>query len=137
MKTTKFILSLTVVFSLLFVGCKKYPDGPAFSIKTAKARITRQWKEEKTIASNGTTTTPPSTDNSYTEFKSDGTLITSSNGLSINGTWAFSSDKKMVSITVAVPFFGSITESSTILRLTSKELWLKDVSNDEIHYIAK
>lgn len=38
-------LALVVVTNSLLISCKKGPDDPSFSIKTRKARITREWKQ--------------------------------------------------------------------------------------------
>lgn len=40
-------VKLFVCFIALIVSCKKYDEGPCFSLRSKKARITNEWKIEK------------------------------------------------------------------------------------------
>ena len=118
---------------IAFAGCKKYDDGPTISIMPKKMRLDRTWKVEKTITAGQTTT--GSNDNTV-QFKGDGTVISSmilgSGTFTNNGTWEFGSKKETIRIT-----YGSSTSEATILRLTTKEFWIKDNSfpETETHFI--
>lgn len=46
MKLYHYILSLLIIL-LVFSGCKKYDEGPTFSLQTKKARITNVWEFSK------------------------------------------------------------------------------------------
>lgn len=137
MKTTlKFSLAAIIAASAFFSSCGKYEEGPKISLASKKSRIARTWTFEKWI--DGATGTEVACTSScdVIELKKDGTY--SYNGTAVSGsTWAFSSDKEKLEFTTTV--FGTTTTSSEIiLRLTSKELWTKDiVDGDQSHYVAK
>ena len=127
MKTTlKLSFAAIIAVSIFLSSCGKYDDGPKISLASKTSRITRSWQKES--CSNC----------SVTEYKKDGTIFV--DGSSWSGTkWEFSSDKKNLVITSTVL---TITTTSTaeILRLTSKELWVKSTYGSvttETHYIAK
>lgn len=121
--------------SLLLSSCGKYEEGPKISLASKKGRLTREWIFQKSIDG--------STGNEYIcnsgcmimELKKDGGIVL--NGTSWSGyTWQLSSNKEKLE-TVTTIGGSSSTESEIILRLTSKELWLKDESSgDQVHYVA-
>lgn len=118
------IATLLVASAGLTVSsCKKYDDGPGFSLLTKKMRLTGQWDPKEYMDSNGNTTSDNSSD--YFEIKKDGTYTYNSGSLSINGKWEFSSKKEKLKTSYTS---GNTTYSDeeTIDRLTNKELWLKD-----------
>lgn len=133
MKTTKSIsVILLLIISIVSLNsCKKYPEGPGFSLRTAKGRITNQWVW-KTTTYNGQVAQSgsqfgykPGTD---LDIKKDGSYIFTS----YSGTWAFTSDKESVNFTISG---SSSNETYKILKLTSKELWLYEKSsNNEYVY---
>ena len=136
MKTTfRFALAAILIASTLFSSCGKYEDGPKISLASKKGRLTRAWTFEKSI--DGATGAEFACTSGCTiwELKKDGAMTV--NGTSWTGvTWQLSSDKEKLETITTV---GSITStsSSKILRLTSKELWLKDeTSGDQDHYIS-
>jgi len=43
MKKIGIILSIVAGFAILFTACGKYEEGPAFNLKTKKARIVGTW----------------------------------------------------------------------------------------------
>ena len=127
MKTTlKLSFAAIIAVSIFLSSCGKYDNGPKISLASKTSRIARSWQKES--CSNC----------SVTEYKKDGTIFV--DGSSWSGTkWEFSSDKKNLVITSTVL---TITTTSTaeILRLTSKELWVKSTYGSvttETHYIAK
>lgn len=120
-----------IIASTLFSSCGKYEDGPKISLASKKARLCRTWTVEKWIDGPTGAEVSCTANCGSTEFKKDGTFY--SNGVSVAGvTWRFSSDKSKLETV-----YGTIVSSDKILRLTSKELWLKDESSgDQTHYKA-
>ena len=43
-KNTTLLLAATIVTVLNFHSCKKYDDGPAFTLRTTTARLTGEWE---------------------------------------------------------------------------------------------
>jgi len=125
----KKILVLALL-SLTVVSCGKYEEGPGFSLISKKNRITNTWTLSK-VEVNGQDETPPST--SYTlkmTLKEDETVTANYTVLTIpfttTGTWAFNSDKSTLILTD-----NSGTSTNTILRLTNKEMKLRQIANGD------
>ena len=116
-----FLFAVIVVFS----ACKKYADGPTISLKTKTARLTRAWVDES--CTSGCVAI---------EFKKDGSINLGGNAMS-GASWKFSSDKKNIEFTSTILGVSS-TSSSEILKLTSKEFWVKgDNGGADTHYKAQ
>ena len=116
--------------SLLAVSCGKYEEGPGFSLISKKNRVTNTWVLSK-IEVNGQDETPQSS--TYTlkmTLKEDETLSANYTVLTIpyttTGTWAFNSDKSALILTD-----NSGTSTNTILRLTNKEMKLRQIANGD------
>ena len=116
--------------SLLAVSCGKYEEGPGFSLISKKNRVTNTWVLSK-VEVNGQDETPQSS--SYTlkmTLKEDETLSANYTVLTIpfttTGTWAFNSDKSALILTD-----NSGTSTNTILRLTNKEMKLRQIANGD------
>ena len=142
MKTT--LRSLTTVLAIAVIaltGCKKYEDGPSFTLLTKKARVAGDWMVEKKI-SNGTDVTSTyrlfTTSETITLEKDGGLNAVYNNSLGGSttqvGTWAFD-DKKEHLVTVV----GGTTTSDIIIKLTNTELWTRSStkSTDETHLKSK
>ncbi|TAL57950.1 MAG: hypothetical protein EPN85_12800 [Bacteroidetes bacterium] len=129
--TIKFGFAAIIIASILFSSCGKYEEGPKISMASKKGRLTRAWTLEKYIDGTSGTEVACTSNCSVMELKKDGTI--SINGTTWPGyTWQLSSDKEKLETV-----YGSITEGDQILRLTSKELWLKEIgSNDQTHYVS-
>ena len=127
----KFGLAAIIVVSTLLSSCGKYDDGPKISLASKKGRLCRAWTTEKWIDGATGLEVACTANCGSTEYKKEGTLY--SNGVSVTGvTWQFSSDKSKLETV-----FGTIIFTKKILRLTSKELWLKDeASGDQEHFKA-
>jgi hypothetical protein len=125
---------LIAVASFTVSSCGKYDEGPKLSLRTKKMRLVGVWDTKENVDPDGTTTT----DNSTTtiEFKKDGSCTLASSDPNFTygyvGKWEFSANKEKVRATFT---YGGVTtiNESTILRLTNKELWLKDSDG----YISK
>jgi hypothetical protein len=122
MKTLKFLV-MAVVAGTLATSCGKYDDGPKFSLLSKKTRLVGDWDIKETTTSGGVTTAD-NVDDTQT-FKKDKTYTSTTGNTTITGTWDFSTDKKLLELTY---YSGSNSNTipKTILRLTQKELWLKD-----------
>ena len=132
----KLILS-TIAIAFLATSCKKYPDGPEFTLLTKKERISGNWRIEQVIV-NGYDVT-----NSYNLWygsnyqlniaKSGGYII--SGNYPDHGTWDFVNSKDDVSF---VSQEGNGTKTYKILRLEKESMWFQDVDTSnytrEIHY---
>ena len=127
----KFGLAALIIGSTLLSSCGKYEEGPKISFASKKGRLTRAWTVEKWIDGPSGTEVLCTSNCTVMELKKDGTI--SIGGTTWLGyTWQLSSDKeKLESV------YGGVTSGDQILRLTSKELWLKDVtSGDQTHYTS-
>ena len=135
----KFI-ALSIIVAVAFApltSCKKYDEGPTFSLSSKTARVTNTWKAEKVMV-NGKDETAD-----YPEFR-----ITFSKGgeyslikgkgifdISTNGNWSFINDNDEIQ-TISDPIFGlSKLNTYRIIRLTQNEMWV--IKGDtEFHLIS-
>ena len=121
---------------LNFTGCKKYEDGPRFSLATKKGRITNEWKMTSSLL-NGQPD-PYIVLNDVWDIKKDGTYtITSTSGYGTTiGSWSFSSDKESITVTENGSSDAYIYK---ILRLKGNELWLQWQDGSDFfehHFVA-
>ena len=123
-----------VGLSLIAASCGKYEDGPGLSLLTKKMRLTGTWDAVEYVdGSTGQTIADNSTD-TFT-FDKDGTFSLTSGSTTTNGTWQFAKDKEQLQTTFSYTVFGqtqTITNTSTITRLTNKELWFKDPETNDV-----
>lgn len=121
--SNKLMLAAAVVICLNFSSCKKYEDGPMFSLRTKTARLTGEWEVVKIDGQ--------SPDGKLIfEFERGGdfksTYDYGSYDYSMDGDWEWVSGKESIEITL-----DGDTEEFDILRLTNKELWFEDDNNNE------
>jgi hypothetical protein len=114
------------LFLFLFAGfaitgiesCKKYPEGPALSLRSRKQRVANTWKVEN-YKVNGTDYTSLVAD--YIEtYSKDGNYSYSWGSLAGTGTWAFTNNDSEIQLT------GISNQSNyrlIILKLEEKEFW--------------
>ena len=131
-------------FVLLFIclqfiiSCSKYDDGPYFSLLTAKQRISRQWKVEYTINLATGTTHSADYDGWLLSFNKSGsfsqTVIYNQQQSVYQGKWEFLGKNQIKLEYPGSP--QSMIEFYTIIRLTKKELWLRNDS-EEFHYFSE
>jgi hypothetical protein len=140
MKKTSLVLMSLAVFAFVFVGCKKYEEGPTISLASKKNRVVNTWVIEK-IINNGTDITQAYLllfPDFSMEMKKDNTYIITYSGSSAEtGTWDFDSKKEHI---VTTPSGGSSATTYEILMLKSKEIWVKEVDGNDViesHYKAK
>jgi uncharacterized lipoprotein NlpE involved in copper resistance len=142
----KLSILFTAFAVIMLASCGKYEDGPGFSLRSKTARLAGTWTV--TEAFQGTVDITTSLTNGGTveaTFDKDGSYIYTYNFVilgfpttgSVNGTWAFSSDKSALEVTDG----SGQMDSSKILRLTNNELWLEQSDSNggtfEVHYTAK
>lgn len=128
MKTVKLLGVVAILGTTILSApsCGKYEEGPGFTVLTKKMRITNEWDVKEVVYPNGNTESD--SDDSYTIIEKDGTAKAVDGSLSNTGSWEFSSDKEKIRFTYE--YFGvDVTTEFTILRLTNKELWLRDEDN--------
>ncbi len=122
MKIKILLFSITIVIISIFNGCKKYEEGPLFSLSSKKARVVNTWKYAKVFNFNSGSDYTSQYSNSYLEFKKDGTSIQTDGSSSVVGKWDFATDKENIILTGNG---SSISYNYQIRRLTSNELWLR------------
>ena len=133
MKKISFIAAIALsALALTTTSCGKYEDGPKFSLLTKTKRLCRDW-DAKTIIYSGGTTIEDSNDEIIT-FDKGGDVTYTDNGVGFTGTWKFDSSKEKIHAIISAL---GIDDDYTILRLTNKELWLKDSDGDVTKYEAK
>jgi hypothetical protein len=133
MKTMKWMVVALVLAgtTLLIPSCGKYEEGPKFTLLTKKMRLVGDWDAKEYVYDNGTTVSESSDD--VLTFEKDGTARYTLGAFSFSGTWEFASDKEKVRVV-----YSGTPEELNILRLTNKELWLReDGDNYYIRYEAK
>ncbi|MFT7156791.1 MAG: hypothetical protein ACI8Q1_001806 [Parvicella sp.] len=139
MKTSNLFLAASVVLILNFSSCKKYEDGPGFSLKSKTGRLTGEWEVVQVYDSNGQSLLG----NEYEvemEFEKDGdfemTYGYSYGGQSYSytykGDWEWESDKSEIEVVM-----DGTKQTWEITRLTSKELQFEDEDGNEWELEAK
>jgi len=130
MKKQILYLSALLAVVVLFSSCGKYPDGPAFSLRTKTMRLTGDWKVEKTFL-NGTEQPNSGNNSSTITYVKDGTgtmsYVLGTATLSVSFEWEFGTGKETIKVRTkdTAGNWGNWDES-TILRLTNSEFWTKD-----------
>lgn len=123
----KYLLFLLV--TTLFIGCKKYDDGPTLSLRSKKARLCQRWKLVDQQV-NGNSVDMTSFFASF-DFEKDGDfkeyVLTNGKQYEYTGTWDFSNKKEDLYLTFTTGGYNKLE----IKRLTSKELWLEWIGWDE------
>lgn len=134
MKNLKTSILAVLAVVLVFSSCK-YEEGPKVSLKTKKARIAGTWKV-KTVFINGTELSDMSQFSGTVTYEKDGKGKYSLGGLTFDFDWEFSDSKEEL-ITKYTMLGVTVEDKVEILRLTSKEFWVKEVDagvTTETHY---
>jgi hypothetical protein len=121
-KLFAFIIPLVLV---ILTSCGKYEEGPEFTLLTKKQRLIGDWVLEEAMVDGQALNVEDYADYTLT-FERDGTAKITYGALFQKGTWEFVDDKKKLR---TIDLSGQMTEP-TIIRLTNKELWLKDADGD-------
>lgn len=145
-RISSYFFILAVIFSVTFFSCKKYPEGPSFSLRTKTERLSNSWKIQQ-YKFNGADSTTFVKNNLLNNYK----LIISKNGdysISYNfvlgiisipfteaGNWVFSTDKKNVIFNKeSGNTTASVGSNSTweILKLKETELWARYTQDNDV-----
>ena len=128
---TRSMIALVAVTGLM--GCKKYDDGPMFSLRSREERISNTWRIDR--AMNGSDDVTSAFDQyelrltkdhdasltaTYTLFGTDFSFTTS-------GTWSFENKDEDLRLDFED---GDADETYQILRLKETELWLREKGGD-------
>lgn len=131
-----------IALTLLTVpGCNKYEDGPAVSLIPRADRVANTWIFA--YAEEDGENVSEQFDQYELFMNSDGdaqldaqyTIFGTTYQTSTSGTWAFTNDQE----NLRLDFEDDAQDNEyEILRLTEKELWLRDLDRDlEIHLLEK
>ena len=130
--TTKKIFSIILIMSASLMGCKKYEDGPALSLRSKTARVANTWKVES-YTINGADNTSSFTSVNYTEtYDKDGNYAYASSVGSGSGKWEFQADKEQIKRSGVS---GQSSETLYILRLKEREFWYYIMEGSDRHEI--
>ena len=154
----KRILLILLILAGIIAGCKKFEDGPCFSLRSVKNRITGTWKVDKFYIDGADSTDEFNSKlGCEIEFSRDAYQTTNyirtiylkncNNGKTLKGLWSFFNKENELHIyftetldfTNAIGPLGSDKDAFwTILRLTNKEFNLT-IANwpDFIHGFKK
>lgn len=128
LKLTTIIIILAALLMPTIQSCKKYPDGPTFSLRSRAERVANTWKVEN-YKINGNDFT--SLVSSYTEtFTKNGAYTYSWGILDGSGTWSFQNKDTEIQIV------GSDNQTSrrlTILKLEEKSFWYSYMEGNDKH----
>lgn len=133
----KKLLFLLPIFLLVF-SCKKYEDGPVFSLRTKTHRLANTWNVESVTLENGTDITDDFNTwypNYMLTIAKENTYVLTFNlnsGIEYKetGTWVYNGDKTHIYFTNSAA--GGMSDW-TILRLKEKELWGKHIDVSQSH----
>lgn len=119
------------ILFLAFTSCSKYEEGSKFTLLTKKARLCGEW-DIKNYIFIGSPATADIDERTYT-FEKDGIFFQKIDGYRQYGEWEFIKKKEKLRTTIKD---GNIIYQSEylILKLTDKELWLKDKNMTTIKY---
>jgi hypothetical protein len=122
----KLIFALAIAIMLNISSCKKYEEGPGFSLKSKIARLTGEWEVVEIDKID-----IPADEKIILEFEKDGDFKFAYeyyyNSYSYKGNWEWASDKESLNIDMD----GDIVKWD-ILKLTNKELWFENESDQEV-----
>lgn len=133
-------VALTVI-SALGTGCKKYDDGPFFSLRSREERIANTWRVES--AMNGGNDVTSSFDQYELQMLRDKSATLAalyqigdlSFEFQTNGTWDLINDDECIQLDLEND---AADETWDILRLKEKELWLREKGGDlELHLVPR
>lgn len=130
MKSITQTLLCAITGFVLLTGCKKYEEGPGFSLRSKKERVANLWKIEYAYDYKDSVNITADYAGETWEFTKNGDFVVRDNAIvDKTGTWEFVSDKEKITIK-----FPLSMHSYDILKLREKELWLKD-AEEELHLI--
>ncbi len=143
---TNIVCSLSVIAGLFLCisACKKYEEGPGFSLRTKKERVSNAWKVSF-YSENGVDKTT-----FFNAFYSGGKFHIANTGgfiftykengvidRDLGGDWYFNNDKTGIIFMQSTPT--SETWTWEILKLREREMWVREVDSAgmemDLHFI--
>jgi hypothetical protein len=145
MKNILATLLVTILFCTTFTACKKYPEGPNFSFRSVKQRITNTWKIESININGLEVVNQPKYSSQKQFWLADGsynqTFIDPNTGIGLrqDGRWELLDNNNKVTVTIN-NLVSNKPESAitySILKLYNNCLWLRSADNSqEIHLVT-
>ncbi|HEY0029202.1 MAG TPA: hypothetical protein VGC65_00475 [Bacteroidia bacterium] len=141
MKTKQLLFAMAAIILLSVTACKKYPEGPAISLRSKAERVANNWKVSQAMENGADVTTD------YNRYELDLTkdghasLSAKYKFLGVdyeyvtNGNWTFTSSKEKISFDFDNNSADGVYE---ILKLKEEEMWLKeDGKSLELHFVPR
>lgn len=129
MRTTRLLFPFLILF--IFISCKKYEEGPVFSLRSKKERVANDWRMHAYFENGVDKTTDylniyqgakysmSKTENFVFSYKFLGVIA-----IEQSGEWHFNSNKTGIIFTQLSPSADSWVLD--IKRLKEKEMWLTE-----------
>lgn len=131
----RIIVFTLIIFMLAttFASCRRYENGPAFSLRSVKTRLAGEWHlsdlqvndshDENLYAVEANSILTINKDGSFSyEIKSIRSVASS------EGVWSLNDEKNILILTVLDSINGNFNRDYTITRLSNSEMWLVDES---------
>lgn len=139
MKKCFTIMMAVIIASATITSCKKYEDGPSFSLRSKAGRIDNEWQIDmvKVNGQDVTTFMKASMPDFLMTIKKAGTYEILADGDREIGTWSFDDKKEKITLTENASKDVTVW---TITRLSNDEFWFiyEDGSDkEEWHLKAK
>jgi len=131
----KYVFILILIIGLQ--SCSKFDEGPLISFRTKKQRISRSWKIEYSLNLKTGIKHSGDFDAWLLSINEDGsysnTIYYGNSETIINGSWTLNDNLLSLKKTETDE---TVNEFYTIIRLTTKELWVKTMV-EEIHFYSE
>ncbi len=126
----KLLFALTLPIIIFGLSCKKYEEGPQISFISDVNRISQTWALVSETSSSTTTTytveESPQTSTFATDSTGEATYTILGISTSLSFTWEFVNDTQLT-----MSYNGlSGSTTMTIIKLSSKEMWLRENDGD-------
>jgi hypothetical protein len=141
MKKRRILLLIPAAILLCVTACKKYEDGPAFSLRSKSERVENKWKIGQALEDGKDVTADYNkydldlTRNGGASLTAEYKIATGTFQYTTNGHWSFVSDKDKISFDFDNDDADGVY---IILKLKEKEMWLKEDGGDtELHFVER
>ncbi len=138
MKVKSFFLWAIIL--VMFSACGRYDDGPDFSLRSKKDRLSGLWQMQSLYQDGNDVSSNYSDLINSTQygFYGDGNGIYFFRGWETYYKWSFVDNKTKIKLSFTLPDNQIKENYWTILRLTNQELWVSiddTLGYDEMHFI--
>lgn len=132
MNKIKFLPVIFLFIIIIFGACKKYDEGPAFSLRSKTDRLKGEWLCQGIYKNGDVIDTMQTFADSYKlQFYADGNGISYFGAWNFYFTWSFSTNK--TSVLWLMTEDGAKQESMDIIKLTHDDFWFIS-SEDNFEY---